>query len=482
MSGCEFVPAWPLSDLQPADYNPRRITPGAFEKLQDSLRRFGVVKPVILNRDGTIVAGHQRTKALKAIGAQVVPAIILPVKANRQDEIRFNLMHNSVETDSTEGRVTGDLPFGYSMVDWRRITTEGSRAGGGAVVKESAKLISRYGGWGSVVVAEDGTIIANCDYALAARSTRTPLLVYRMRDSEVPAFVTALGVDYGEYYFEPLGVKGYNQMHAQPNRLRGVRDEQGDLLPHSTDLASKVYRFMVEPHLAGLLPDKPRIVDFGAGHGDHAKNLRSRGYRVLTYEPHLRLPGKEALDVRGIVASVRDLGRDVAREGLFPVVVLDSVLNSVIGPKFEEAVLVTVNALTARGGVCFTNARSLEAAEQLAKVKHDSSTVRRIEFLDEHNFSATFRDGKWTLQHFHRRQEFLDLCGRYFGNVVLTGSDNYHRVALRDPLPMGEERYRSALNIELNMELPGGRYHNRHEHAREAIVEAAVSRDRESAR
>ena len=38
---------------------PRRISPTAFGILQDSIRALGVVKPIILNADRTIVAGHQ---------------------------------------------------------------------------------------------------------------------------------------------------------------------------------------------------------------------------------------------------------------------------------------------------------------------------------------------------------------------------------------------------------------------------------------
>lgn len=479
MTDTRFVPDWPLSDLRPADYNPRRITESAFVKLQESLRRFGVVKPIILNRDGTIVAGHQRTKAMKAIGMESTPAVVLGIKAKRQDEIRFNLMHNTVETETSSGRVLGELPLGYSWVDWKQIEVKGGNAGG-QIVRQIAQLLSRYGTWGSAVISEDGTIIANCDYALACANMRQSLLVYRMRDSEVPGFVAALGVDYGEYYFEPLQVKGYNQMHAQLNRLRGARDENGDLIKGSKDIRSSIYTKMVEPLLSALEPEKPRLVDFGAGHGDHARELKARGYPAFTYEPHLRMKGEWALDVRGIVQSVRELGRDVERHGLFPIVVLDSVLNSVIDTTFEDAVLVSVNALCAADGVVFTNARGLEPAQSMMAARYDAGISKpggAVEFFDEHNFSARYRDGKWTLQHFHGLEEFKALCGRYFEQVRHVDSDNYHRVELRRPRPLGEDRYRWALNLELNMELPGGRYHNRHEATREAIVKAAVARD-----
>jgi hypothetical protein len=109
---------YPMGDLKPADYNPRRISPTAFGILQDSIRALGVVKPIILNADGTIVAGHQRTKAMTAIGLRSTPAVVLDGKARRADEIRFNLMHNSIETCATEARWTSPVDgAGYIEVN-----------------------------------------------------------------------------------------------------------------------------------------------------------------------------------------------------------------------------------------------------------------------------------------------------------------------------------------------------------------------------
>ncbi|MEU8894187.1 hypothetical protein [Streptomyces sp. NPDC048442] len=49
--GVRFDPAYPLAKLRPADFNPRRLSPESFVRLQGSLGRHGVVKPVILNAD-----------------------------------------------------------------------------------------------------------------------------------------------------------------------------------------------------------------------------------------------------------------------------------------------------------------------------------------------------------------------------------------------------------------------------------------------
>lgn len=44
-----FIENYPIDQITPADYNPRKIKENAFEKLQESLLKFGVCKAVIAN-------------------------------------------------------------------------------------------------------------------------------------------------------------------------------------------------------------------------------------------------------------------------------------------------------------------------------------------------------------------------------------------------------------------------------------------------
>jgi ParB-like chromosome segregation protein Spo0J len=43
----------PLENLDPAPYNPRKISEQQLDALARSMREFGVVDPTIANRDGT---------------------------------------------------------------------------------------------------------------------------------------------------------------------------------------------------------------------------------------------------------------------------------------------------------------------------------------------------------------------------------------------------------------------------------------------
>ena len=54
-----------VDELQPADYNPREISPSALDGLRHSVERFGLVDPIVFNvRTQTVVGGHQRLKVL----------------------------------------------------------------------------------------------------------------------------------------------------------------------------------------------------------------------------------------------------------------------------------------------------------------------------------------------------------------------------------------------------------------------------------
>ena len=47
-----------LSELIPADYNPRKaLTPEdeEYQKIKNSIEKFGYVDPIIINEDGTII-------------------------------------------------------------------------------------------------------------------------------------------------------------------------------------------------------------------------------------------------------------------------------------------------------------------------------------------------------------------------------------------------------------------------------------------
>ena len=59
-----------LTDLQPAEYNPRKKLKAGdkdYEKLKRSIQEFGYVDPIIWNKQtGHVVGGHQRLTVLQS--------------------------------------------------------------------------------------------------------------------------------------------------------------------------------------------------------------------------------------------------------------------------------------------------------------------------------------------------------------------------------------------------------------------------------
>jgi DNA modification methylase len=83
-----------VADLLPASYNPRVISDEALAGLGESIGRFGLVQPVILNsRSGRIVGGHQRLKALQARGVEETDVVVVDLP--EAEEKALNLALNS---------------------------------------------------------------------------------------------------------------------------------------------------------------------------------------------------------------------------------------------------------------------------------------------------------------------------------------------------------------------------------------------------
>ena len=89
----------PIGQLKPAPYNPRqrlRPTDPAYQKLEASVRAFGLVEPLIWNElTGYIVGGHARLRILKKLGMKEVPVSI--VHLDVAQEKALNLVLNNHE-------------------------------------------------------------------------------------------------------------------------------------------------------------------------------------------------------------------------------------------------------------------------------------------------------------------------------------------------------------------------------------------------
>lgn len=443
----KFVEDYPIADLRPADYNPRRIEPGSFERLKESLARYGVVKPIILNGNGVLTAGHQRIKAMKALGIKSVPAIILR-NISLHDEIKFNLFHNSIETNKSYAKILNadQLPFGYNFVEFENY--EVGENLNSTIVKSINDLYIRYGNWGSVVCDEDGRVILNSDYVLGMARFKEKVLFYKVHGDGLD-LCKLLNENYGNYCYDALDIKPWVQHHCQMSR---VKDDSKEAL------RSTLY----ETHVLPYLKKHHTTIDFGAGKMAYVSYLQGKGFRITGYEPYFKKTNSEIL-ISKVVADIESVYQSLVKFGLFDVVILDSVINSVTSLDYERFVMTSCNALLKPDGTFFMATRCKESADSRYKLTKSTSKGRIIEFLDENNFSATFRQKVWTMQKFHSKESFLILVGTYFDTMEYSGSSSQHYAVAKGPKQFTEEAYREALEVEFNMEYPNGFKHNKHQ-------------------
>lgn len=90
-----------IKDLNMATYNPRvDLKPGdaEFEKLKRSIKHFGYIDPIIVNkRNMVVVGGHQRLKVLKELGYTDIEVVY--VDLNDTDEKALNIALNKISGD-----------------------------------------------------------------------------------------------------------------------------------------------------------------------------------------------------------------------------------------------------------------------------------------------------------------------------------------------------------------------------------------------
>lgn len=127
-----------LTELNPAKYNPRKaLKPGdpEFEKLENSIRNFGYVEPILVNvaNNNTVISGHQRLSVLKHMGETMAECVVVELGEN--EEKALNIAMNKVQGSWDEQKLAEllkglqDVKFntdltGYSKEEIARVCSK----------------------------------------------------------------------------------------------------------------------------------------------------------------------------------------------------------------------------------------------------------------------------------------------------------------------------------------------------------------------
>ena len=88
-----------ISKLKPAEYNPRQISKKQYNDLKDSVEKFGLVDPIILNKDMTVIGGHQRLKVCKDLNYDKISCVVLDLSKEQERELNIRLNKSGGEFD-----------------------------------------------------------------------------------------------------------------------------------------------------------------------------------------------------------------------------------------------------------------------------------------------------------------------------------------------------------------------------------------------
>lgn len=78
----------PISEVMPYFNNPRNNR-AAIEPVAESIKRYGFVKPIIVDKDNVIIAGHTRFFASQLLGLDTIPVVVSDMDEHKAQMYRI---------------------------------------------------------------------------------------------------------------------------------------------------------------------------------------------------------------------------------------------------------------------------------------------------------------------------------------------------------------------------------------------------------
>tara|TARA_R110002020_G_scaffold41198_1_gene121490 strand:+ start:239 stop:838 length:600 start_codon:yes stop_codon:yes gene_type:complete len=93
-----------INKLIPATYNPRQISKKQYKDLKESIEKFGLIDPIIVNKDFTIIGGHQRYKVCVELTKKddrffLIDCVVLDLTKEEERELNIRLNKSGGEFD-----------------------------------------------------------------------------------------------------------------------------------------------------------------------------------------------------------------------------------------------------------------------------------------------------------------------------------------------------------------------------------------------
>ena len=110
-----------IKDLKPATYNPRQISTKQYNDIKASVKKFGLVDPIIVNKNNTVIGGHQRLKICKELKHIEIDCVVLDLSKEEERELNIRLNKNTGTFDmdilANEFDIDELVDWGFKHID-----------------------------------------------------------------------------------------------------------------------------------------------------------------------------------------------------------------------------------------------------------------------------------------------------------------------------------------------------------------------------
>lgn len=121
-----------ISELIPADYNPRVLTDKEFEDLRKSFKNLDILEPAVINmrkgRKNIIISGHQRLRVAESLGMLKYPCIEVDFTLKKEKEANIRMNKNTGSFDikllGSEFNVSDLVGWGFDNSELKGIEVE----------------------------------------------------------------------------------------------------------------------------------------------------------------------------------------------------------------------------------------------------------------------------------------------------------------------------------------------------------------------